>query len=281
LLLLATLLVLVSACLHGLWNALLKKARNLHAASLGILVISLAITTALVPLIPGPVFPNRTALAWALAAGLGEGCYFVALSRALRAAPLGWSYSWMRGLAMLLVWPVSLLWLGEQLRPLSALGVVVICLGLMLMGLARTRAAGSEAIVWAAATGILIAGYTLAYKLALAHGAHPVGLYAMAMGVALPVQVGIRVRRQGWRAGTRMPEQRLLVLAAGILCTGSFLLYLKALALEGAGAMATLRNTSIVFAVLFSCAIGERPTFRQWSGAALVTAGAIALAWPH
>ena len=44
---------------------------------------------------------------------------------------------------------------------------------------------------------------------------------------------------------------------------------------------ATLRNTSIVFAVLFSRVIGERPGPRQWAGAALITAGAMGLAWPR
>jgi len=34
-----------------------------------------------------------------------------------------------------------------------------------------------------------------------------------------------------------------------------------------------------MFAVLFSRAIGERPTSRQWAGAALITAGAVGLAW--
>jgi uncharacterized membrane protein len=73
------------------------------------------------------------------------------------------------------------------------------------------------------------------------------------------------------------------VLAAGVLCVASFLLYLEALALAGAGAMATLRNSSIVFAMLLSRALGgpsERRSWRQWGGAALVTAGAVALAWP-
>jgi drug/metabolite transporter (DMT)-like permease len=51
--------------------------------------------------------------------------------------------------------------------------------------------------------------------------------------------------------------------------------------MEGAGAMATLRNTSIVFAVLLSRILGERPTPRQWLGAALVSAGAMGLAWPQ
>ena len=277
-LIVALLLVLGSACLHALWNALLKRARNIQSASLGILGVSVLITGAMIPWITGPMFPTGKAWLWALAAGLGEGCYFVGLARALRAAPLGWSYSWMRGVGMLLVWPVSILCLGEALRPFSALAVAVVCLGLMVMGLVSARGQGFRAFFWAGATGVCIAGYTLCYKAALANGAHPVGLYGLAMLVAMPIQVGVTLRAQG-RAGAILPDQWGLVAVAGTLCAGSFLFYLEALTLEGAGIMATLRNTSIVFAVLFSRAIGERPTRRQWAGAALITAGAVGLAW--
>ena len=275
--LLPLILVLGSACLHALWNAMLKRARNLQTASLGVLAVSALATLSLVPWIAGPVFPNTSSLLWALAAGLGEGCYFVALSGALRTAPLGWSYAWMRGLGMLLVWPVSLFCMGESLRPVSAGSVAVVCLGLMVMGLVSARGQGPRAFLWAAATGVCIAGYTICYKAALTGGAHPVGLFGLAMLVALPVQIGITYRRHGFA----LPDQWGLVLTAGVLSAGSFLFYLQALALEGAGIMATLRNTSIVFAVLFSRAIGERPTARQWAGAALITAGAVGLAWPR
>jgi len=71
---------------------------------------------------------------------------------------------------------------------------------------------------------------------------------------------------------------RALVVGAGLVCTASFLLYLQALALGGAGLVATLRNTSVVFAVCFARLLGERPTTRQWAGACLVTAGAMGLA---
>jgi drug/metabolite transporter (DMT)-like permease len=272
-------LVLASACFHALWNALLKRARNIQATSLGILGVTLLITGCMVPWIPGRVFPGLPSLLWGLGAGLGEGCYFVTLSRTLRAAPLGWSYSWMRGAGMLLVWPVSILCLGESFHPLSAVAVAVVCLGLALMGLVSERGRSPRAFLWAGATGVFIAGYTLCYKLSLASGAHPVGLFGLAMLVALPIQVALSTR--GRSLASILPTQWGLVLAAGVLCFLSFLLYLEALALEGAGAMATLRNTSIVFAVLFSRVLGERPTARQWAGAALITAGAVGLAWPR
>ena len=287
----ALILVLASACLHALWNALLKRARDLPSTALGILGVTVVVTGGLLPFIPGPAFPGPGSLRWALAAGVGEGFYFVSLTLALRSSPLGWSYAWMRGLGMLLVWPVSLAFLGETLRPLAGLSVTVVCLGLVCLGLiagtGRHALAGKAGptrslrpVAWACAAGVCIAGYTLCYKASLGAGANPVGLYFVAMVVALPVQAALRFRRDGHQACLRLPDQWGLVLVGGILCAASFLSYLQALSLQGAGLMATLRNTSIVFAVLFSTLIGERPTLRQWTGAALVTAGAVGLAWP-
>ena len=273
-------LVLTSALLHALWNALLKKASNIEAASVGILAISFLATAAISPFLPGRAFPSGTSLAWGLGAGVFEGLYFLALARALKTSPLGWSYTWMRGGSLLLVWPVSVLLLGESLRLSSALAVGVVGAGLGFMGLAPGRGAGRGSLAWAAAVGAAIAGYTLCYKLSLARGAQAIPLYAASMAVSLPVQVLARGLARGFPRSDFVSSQRALVLGAGLLCTAGFLLYLQALAMGGAGLVATLRNTSVVFAVLFSRALGERPTSRQWAGACLVAAGAAGLAWP-
>lgn len=272
-------LVLGSALLHAFWNALLKRAQDRESASAGILTVALALTAGAVPFLPGPVFPDRPALLWGLAAGVWEAGYFLALVGALERAPLGWSYTWMRGGAVLLVWPLSVLLLGEPMGPFSALCVAAVCLGLLFMGLVANPGQGAGALLWAAAAGLCIAGFTLCYKVALGHGAHPVALFATSMAVSLPIQLAVRSRRRGLRAALTLPGQPVLVLVAGALCTLSFLMYLQALAFEGAGAVATLRNSSVVFALVFSWALGENPSPRQWLGAALVAAGAAGLAW--
>ncbi len=200
---------------------------------------------------------------------------------ALERAPLGWSYTWMRGGAVLVVWPLSIALLGETLRPVSALAVAAVCLGLACMGAAPERERKPGGLFWAAGAGLCIGAFTLCYKFSLSAGAHPVALFATTSSLSLPIQLGMRVARRGLREGLRPPEQKGLVLLAGVLCTASFVLYLQALAMTGAGAVATLRNTSVVFAVLFSWALGERPSARQWLGAALVSAGAVGLGWPR
>jgi drug/metabolite transporter (DMT)-like permease len=251
----------------------------MESVSAGVLTVALLVTAAGVPFLRGRVFPQPGALAWAAGSGLCEGFYFLSLVQALRRAPLGWSYTWMRGGAVLLVWPLSVLFLGEGFGLPSAFWVALVCAGLALLGLAPGQGGSPKALGWAGLAGVFIGGFTVCYKLALSRGAHPVGLFATSMAISLPVQLAYRIRRSGLARTLALPRQRGLVLLAGFLCIASFLLYLQALRFSGAGSVATLRNTSVVFAVFFSWILGETPSPRQWAGAFLVAAGAAGLAW--
>ncbi|MCX5746234.1 MAG: EamA family transporter, partial [Proteobacteria bacterium] len=66
----------------------------------------------------------------------------------------------------------------------------------------------------------------------------------------------------------------------GLLCGGSFLILMEALARGGSGYVLTLRNTSVLFAAGMAYLIGERPRRGEVIGAALVAAGAALMAWP-
>ncbi len=127
----------------------------------------------------------------------------------------------------------------------------------------------------ATACAASIAGYHLLYARALAQGASPAPVFAVALAVALPA-VLVPARRRG----LSLPGGRAAARwgAAGLLCTASFLLFLHGLAESGAGVALTLRNTAVVFAQLLALAMGERVPWRQALGAALVAAGAAAVA---
>jgi drug/metabolite transporter (DMT)-like permease len=277
--LIAVLLAFASAIIHALWNVLLKKSRDLEATSAGVFAVSILFSTAAIPLIPGRAFTGMPAILWGLAAGLCEGGYFVGLVRALERAPLGWSYGWMRGSSIAILWPVSVLLLAEPFRWSSLVCVLVVCAGLGLLGASSGPRRINRSLPWALLTGAFIAGYSLFYKLSLANGAHPLALYSLSMTVGLPIQTLVRVRRRGLARILVLPERPALVLVAGFLCALGFILYLLALARTGAAAVTTIRNTSVAFVVVFSLAIGERPGARQWLGVLLVTMGALGLGW--
>jgi drug/metabolite transporter (DMT)-like permease len=272
-------LAFASAVIHALWNVMLKRTKDLDSASAGVFMVSMLLSALASLFVPGPAFPGRAALLWGLSAGFFEGCYFIGLTRSLEAAPLGWSYAWMRGSSIILVWPVSVWLLAEPFHWLSLVCVVTVCSGLGFLGLASRRGGSRQALGWALATGAFIASFNLFYKLALEAGAQPLALFSLSMAVGLPIQTLMRLCRRGRSPFRWMPVSPWLVLSAGILCAVGFTLFLFALSIAGAGAVTTIRNTSVAFAMVFSITIGERPTARQWVGAILVTFGAAGLGW--
>jgi drug/metabolite transporter (DMT)-like permease len=278
----ALVLVLSSAFLHASWNALLKRHPNPEVGVVSVISVAMVGGGLWALGMRGEAFPTRAGLAWALAAGACESVYLASLARALAQAPLGLAYTVSRGGAMLLVWPVSVLWLGESVSPWTVSGAALLGVGLGVMHLSRPRGPAATGIAWAALAAVAIAGYHLSYKLALGEGAQPPALFATGLLVALPVLVLERGRRLGWAPLRREALVRPgLVLVAGVVCTLSFALLLSALASGGAGAVLTLRNTSIAFALGLAALGGERLERRQLSGAALVAVGAVLLGVPR
>lgn len=277
-------LVLISACLHALWNALLRleadKDRALVAAVFVATLIAAAVAIArwlgggTVP------FPTPISALWALAAGVLEWLYFASLARALEAGPLGTVYTISRGGSVLLVWPLSIALYDEALTVASLAGSAVVFAGLVLAGLGtgQRRATHASALAWAIACATSIAGYHLAYKAALRSGGSTSAVFALALALATVINL-VRVGGDGRRVVIEFLRTRTLrMLLMGIVCGGSFLILMEALAGGGAGYVLTLRNTSVLFATAMAFAIGERPSRAQIAGAAFVAAGAALMA---
>jgi drug/metabolite transporter (DMT)-like permease len=267
-----------SAFLHASWNALLKRERDPTVAAAGVLAAALAVAAVAALLAPAPAFPSAAGLAWAAGAGVFEGVYFATLGAALARASYGAVYAIARGGALLVVWPVSALVLGEAATARGLAGAAAVGLGVALVAAGGARASRA-AVALAAACAASIAGYHVLYDRALAAGAAPAPVFAVALLVALPfVGAPARLRRE---AALALRDRRTLLrwTVAGTLCTASFLLFLVGLRGSGAAVALTLRNTAVVFAQLLALAIGEAVPRRQALGAVLVAGGAIAVAW--
>ncbi|HEX8703010.1 MAG TPA: DMT family transporter [Myxococcaceae bacterium] len=274
-------LVLLSAFFHALWNALLKRHEDPEAGVVGVILVAAVLGGLWTLGLKGEAFPTRAGWVWCLVAGAWEAIYLFSLARSLRHAPLGLAYTVARGGALLLVWPLSVLWLGEALTPLTVAGALVLAGGLAVTGLSRAGGSAGRGVAWAAVSAVCIAGYHVAYKLALGEGAQAPALFALALTVALPMLVLTRVRGQGMAAVLQQARRApWRMLATGGICTLSFALMLLSLSRVGAGAVITLRNTSIAFALVLAMLQGERPGRQQVSGAVLVMAGAVLLGWP-
>ena len=279
----ALLLVLASALFHAAWNAMLKHHGDPDSALVGVISVAVVCGGLWALGLQGPAFANPHALAWTLGSGVLDCAYLVTLAYSLRSAPLGLAYTVARGGALLLVWPASVLWLGEALWPLAVLGAASVAVGLAVMNLQRPPPGVGRGVLWALVSGACIAAFNLGYKRALSEGAQPPAVFAISLAVALPPMVLLRWRAEaGWgELGRKLCSRPLLVATAGVVCTLSFALMLMALVRSDPGAVLTLRNTSIAFAVGLGALQSERLGRRQLAGVALVVLGAVLLGLPR
>ncbi len=280
-------LVLLSALAHAAWNALVKSSRDPENAIVGMMLVGgltgLTIAVATRAALPGP-----SALFWIVVSGILEAVYFVLLARALSRAPLGAVYTIVRGGGLVVLWPASVLLLGERITLGHFVGTVFVLAGLTATGASGTRpASGSIAeaartrarsgLVAAACCALFVGGYQLAYKIALSKGGSPAIVNGVSLCIGSTLSLLARFGDRGHvLAAVRRERWRTLV--GGLLGSIGFLLFLLAMRNAGAGSVATLRNTSILFAQGMAVALGERPKKLALAGALAVTIGAVALA---
>lgn len=269
--------VLASAFLHASWNAILKREGEPEVAATGVFSVCALLAFA-AALVEGGGFPDTTSFIWSAASGVFEAGYILSLARALSRAPLGVVYTVSRGGSLVGVWPISIAFLGERATVPALVGAGLVLLGLIGTGFGQDRSTGKAdpgGIFWAAVSAANIAGYHIGYKEALSHGGAPTAIFAVSMAVAVPLNLERlgAVRRRRLLALLR--ERTFPLVSAGVLSCASFLVFLVGLAHAGAGAVLTLRNTSIFFAQLLALAIGERPTRLRFIGALVVAAGSV------
>lgn len=273
-----TLLTLASAFLHAMWNAGLRREPDKDGAVVVAIAVATLVAAGVAALrfgISGVAFATLAAVGWTILAGLLEGVYFAALARALDTGALGPVYTISRGGTLLLVWPASIWWWGEELTAARLVGSAIVALGLALC--TGARGATREAVAWSCLCAVLISGYHLAYKAALLAGGDGPAVFTLSLSVG----TALNLLRLGAAGRARALEQlrlrwRSLVLI-GAICAAAFLLFLIGLAEGGAGLVLTLRNTSVIFATAFGAMLGERPGLRQVLGSSVVVLGAIIL----
>ena len=230
-------LAFASAIIHALWNVLLKRSRDLDTASAGVFLVAMVAAGGASLLVPGPAFPDTAGLALGPGGGILRG---LLLHRAGALPGAG-----AAGLELQL--DARQLHRAGLARVRAAAGrelpVVLpglrggVCAGLRAAGSASEGTKAPGALAWALFTGGLHRRFNLFYKLSLRHGAQPLALFSLSMAVGLPIQAACPHRRQGWASFRFLPERPGLVLAAGLLCTLGFSLFLVALSGTGSGAV--------------------------------------------
>lgn len=267
--------VLTSAVLHATWNALAHRVPEPMAALTSIGLGMSALSVPLLLTVPAPDPASWPYLGCSLALHV---TYVVLLARSYRLGDFGQTYPIARGLSPLVVTVVAAVLLGERLAPAALAGVLVVCAGLAVLvgGGWRSGARNVPAVVAATATGLSVAAYTVVdgagVRVAGGGFEYPVWLLAgVGIGMVMTAALMYRGRLPSVLAG-----QWWLVPVGGALCWASYALVLWAQARGALGAVAALRETSVVVAaVLGAVVFGERFGRGRILATVLVAAGIV------
>jgi drug/metabolite transporter (DMT)-like permease len=263
-------LVLAAAFLHAGWNVFLRGSEDVEASFAVVLGLSLVLFA--------PIVAVTWSASWAVAPYVAasaalEGAYFALLVAAYRRRELSVVYPIARGSAPLLVLLGTAVVLGRHVSALSAVGVCLVAVGVVLV---RGVRRGAEGVLVALAIGCAIAGYTLVDKEGLRHAASLSYLELVLLPVAL-VALPLVAARRGIQALRAQLTPSTFVAAAAAF--GAYAFVLAALRLAPAPEVAAVRETSVVIAALLAGTfLRERVGVERLAGAIAVAAGVALIA---
>jgi drug/metabolite transporter (DMT)-like permease len=244
------LVVLLAALFHATWNTFIKVDRDrllfmaVLLASGGIGALS---TTPFLPL-PAPESWPYIALSILLHQG-----YTAFLLMAYRFGDLSHVYPLARGSAPLIVALLSVTLIGEKLSHHSVLAVVMIGAGIM--SLSFTRGAQNLrnpwAVFFALTTGLFIAAYTLTDGVGarLAGSAHSYSAWMLGLEW-IPLVVFVLLKRKA-RVLPQIGRVWKPAVLMGLMSLAAYWAVIWAMTVAPIALVAALRETGIIFALLF------------------------------
>jgi drug/metabolite transporter (DMT)-like permease len=273
-----TLAVLGAGLLHAGWNALLKRAQGgdpmLDTAAI---VIGSAVWCLLV--LPFAGLPDPAAWKFIALSSTVHFAYYVTLSNAYRTGDLSFAYPIMRGTAPLIAALLGIVFLGELPAPHVAVGIVLICAGIVSIAFVRRNAHPPAALRWALANAGIIALYTLIDGAGVRASGNSLAYVSWLLALeGIPYLAWL-----AWRRGVPTLV-RYVGRSAGLAAVGGFgslaayAIVLWAMTLAPVAAVAALRETSVLFAALIGAVwLKEGFGMMRLVGAASVVAGIAAL----
>jgi drug/metabolite transporter (DMT)-like permease len=284
-------LVVLAGLIHASWNIAAKKA--------GGDVRFAAFTSVVTMLVWAPVglwfgaqqVPGWGLLEWALvvASAVVHIFYFIALLRGYRKADLTVVYPLARGSGPLLSSLVAILFLGERLTALGALGIAGVVGGVFLIaggpGLLRAthdparRARIHKGMAYGLLTGVFIACYTVVDGYAVKFALMSPILVDYFGNLARTVLLVPTVLRDRGAARALWTTQWKYALFVGAISPVSYVMVLFAMQTAPLSHVAPAREVSMLFAALIGGQLlGEGDRLLRIVGAACIAAGVMALA---
>lgn len=269
--------VLAAALLHASWQALVKSSGDGVVALAGMNLVSGTVALALLPFVRLPTPAAALVIAFSLLLHSG---YKIALAQLYARADLSVGYPVARGLTPIFAVALALLFLGEVPRGATLAGVIAISLGIAGLVLERSAHAVSAASLAAAViVGLSVAAYSALDAYGVRLNGDWLGFTAWLVVADSMLFLAYALATRRGKALSQWRRAWVRTLISGTLGLASYGVFMWALARAQVGAVAALRETSIVFAALVgTLVLKERMTRARALSILLVAAGAAAIA---
>jgi drug/metabolite transporter (DMT)-like permease len=270
--------VLLAAAMHAGWNAMLKVELDRLRSMLLLTFAMGGFGLVMLSIVDWPASPS---FPYVVASAVIHSGYKLFLVKAYQSGDLSQVYPLARGTAPLLTTVAAYYIAGEVLSPLMMAGVAMVLSGIYVLGVHgghRAAVMKSAAVMFALGTSVFIAAYTIVDGLGVRLSQSAAGYTAAAFvaDCGLFSTIVLWWRGRGLLKGMR--EQWHKGAIAGGLSFGSYWIALWAMTAAPIAAVAALRETSILFALMLgSFWLKEALTVPRVVAAALIVAGAGAL----
>ena len=267
--------VLAAALLHAGWNAL-AKGRSGSDPLAATMVLAIACGAAALPVLAVAGLPNLESAVYVIVSAAVHVVYFLLVGLSYRDADYSAVYPLMRGTAPLLTTLLGGVVLAEPLTATLLGGVVLLSAGVLGLGANALRSGGlsRRGLAVAAANICVIVGYTLLDGVGVRRSGNAAGYVAAMLALTavmlLPIAVWLSPVtfaadiRAHWRIG----------LVGGTMAMLSYGIALWAMTKAPIGAVAALRETSVLFGTAIAAIVlKERFGPERWIAAATICAG--------
>lgn len=244
--------VLCAAFLHASWNALVRSSGD-RLRSATVLQIAIGLFALLFLPAAAPITPASWACV--VASAVIHVVYTLLLVRAYEHGDLSVAY------------------------PVAQCGLVLICAGIMTIGLERGRGARhrmTQVLPTAFATGVSIAAYSVVDGIGVRDSGSTVGYTAwMFVLTGLLMAAYYRLRAGPLRLAQDVGETAKAA-CGGVFAALAYAIVIWAMDRAPMGPVSALRETSVVFAALIARVyLGERLTRRRAAGCGVIAGGAL------
>lgn len=243
--------VLAASLLHASWHALVKSSGDGVIALAGMNLVSAVVAIAVLPFVSIPT--TAAALVIAVSVLLHVG-YKIALAHLYARADLSQGYPLARGLTPVLATVLGLVFLAEAPSPATLAGVIAISLGIAGLIFERgLRTLSASSLLAALAVGTSVATYSALDAYGVRINGDWLGFMAWLVVCDSTAFVAYAIATRGGRTLSEWRIAWARTVVSGVLGLASFGVFMWALARAHVGAVAALRETSIIFAAYPPC----------------------------